>query len=514
MTGAGAGARVRRALVGSWAWIAIVAGAAGLAGYVVSASQSPGYQSTALVQIVSSRQAEGESVPSDELVHLTNAYVEVARNLDDGRLAAAARAVGPDANAKNLRSRVRISPRAELEFVRFVGSGPSATAAATAANAYAQAFAAEVAEIQDSQRRRALELIDLRVQRVLRDLADRRLALADPDALVLKAELEALQTEAAQQGARVGDSVRTVRRAAAAGGPSTPTPLRDSVLAFVTVGLVAGGFVYLRTVVMDRFESAAAVEAELGLPLLGEIPDSPPDDRRMQEAVRALRLAVEFSMAGPPGKLGGILVTSAEPRSGKSHTTEHLARSWATEGRRVVAVDGDLYRPTLHERFGLRRVPGLSNLLRSAAGERLAVEQPLPVTGARDGVLHVVTAGSRVENLDAVLSGPRLQAAIARLRHQHDVLVFDSPPILASAAALVLVAQVRGVILVVDGAVSRRQSVRRAVQALRSVDAPLLGFVYNRSAAATGSAYGYYGTDEAAGEPVEDLAPHGPPPRG
>jgi capsular exopolysaccharide synthesis family protein len=179
---------------------------------------------------------------------------------------------------------------------------------------------------------------------------------------------------------------------------------------------------------------------------------------------------------------GTVLITGAESGCGKSYVSANVARTLATEGRRVTIVDGDLRRPTLHEIFKTRVSPGLSDLLINQGepdASSVAIDIQLPPTGAGD--LQLVPAGTHADDSVESLSSERMKTIVNELRRDNDMVVFDSPPTLVVVDPVVLARYADGVVFVIDSKHTRRRDARRAIEALRATGAPLLGFTFNRS---------------------------------
>ncbi|HET6568258.1 MAG TPA: polysaccharide biosynthesis tyrosine autokinase, partial [Rhodothermales bacterium] len=222
------------------------------------------------------------------------------------------------------------------------------------------------------------------------------------------------------------------------------------------------------------------------------------------ESYRRLRTNIQFSR--PDVQVQTILITSAGPGEGKSVTATNLAVTMAQSGRRTVYVDADLRRPTGHTVLGVAREPGLVDLLFEAIPEDF--EQF--ATAVDD--LYVIPAGASVPNPAETLGSRRMRDLIARLRQSFDVIVIDSPPVLAVTDALLLSSVCDAVVLVCTSDETQWQTLERSAESFRDVGGRLTGIVLNRfNARSAGSGYGYgygYGYYEYYGEsaPVKQEA--------
>lgn len=188
------------------------------------------------------------------------------------------------------------------------------------------------------------------------------------------------------------------------------------------------------------------------------------------EAYRALRTNLDF--ASLDQALKTLVVTSAGVSEGKSTTLANLAVVSAQAGRRVVLVDADLRRPTLHEIFGLDNETGLTTAMMD---ETILAAPPVKDT-AIEG-LSVLTSGPLPPNPAELMGSRRMEALIAVLIEQADQVFFDTPPVVAVTDAAVLATKVDGVLLVISAGQTRREYARTAVQRLQQINARLVGTV-------------------------------------
>jgi capsular exopolysaccharide synthesis family protein len=203
------------------------------------------------------------------------------------------------------------------------------------------------------------------------------------------------------------------------------------------------------------------------------------------EAFRVLRTNLIFSQA--VRTLKTVVVTSCTPGEGKTTTAANLAITFAQQGLKVLLVDCDLRRARLHMLFDARRDPGLTHLVLGHNTVQEAV-QPTGVEG-----LDLLTSGALPPNPQELLGGPRMQRALDELAGRYDLVVLDTPPLLATADAAVLAARVDGVVMVVRAAVTERAAAREVTAQIRGLDAHLLGVVLNDADDRLPAYGGYYG---------------------
>lgn len=202
------------------------------------------------------------------------------------------------------------------------------------------------------------------------------------------------------------------------------------------------------------------------------------------EAYRTLRTNLIFSQAVQTLKT--IVVTSASPGEGKTTTAANLAVTFAQQGMRVLLVDCDLRRSRLHKMFNVPREPGLTELIldKEVAAEAI---RSTPVEN-----LSVLTSGTLPPNPSELLGGPRMERVLELLRERFDVIVLDSPPLLAASDASVLGTKTDGVLLVVRAGQTERGAAQQAVQQLAVVGARVVGAVLNDPDAKVPQYGGYY----------------------
>ncbi|HUK52724.1 MAG TPA: polysaccharide biosynthesis tyrosine autokinase [Candidatus Binatia bacterium] len=192
----------------------------------------------------------------------------------------------------------------------------------------------------------------------------------------------------------------------------------------------------------------------------------------VSEAYRALRTSILLSTSRHAPQL--ILISSGQPREGKTTTALNLAITLAQRGDRVVLIDTDLRRPRIHRSFQMGNDRGLSTFLTSKAN---AEDLARPVRQVPN--LFVITSGPTPPNPAELLSSEPLEVLFAELRRHFDFIVLDSPPTITVADSLILAAHADGVMLVVHGGVTTRETLRHTTKLMSSVNARLLGVVLN-----------------------------------
>ena len=302
-------------------------------------------------------------------------------------------------------------------------------------------------------------------------------------------------------GGVAANNISIVDRAVASTKPSQPRPIANMLLAAVA-GLGLGVFLALLRDAMDQaVRTPHDIESDLDLPLLGAVPvlkrnvtpaEALADTRSpLAEAYHSLRSALQFSTANGFPKT--LLVTSPLPGGGKSTTATALAQYVARLGFRVLLIDADLRKPTLHRIMDAQAQVGLTNLLTGSVELREAI-QSTPHAN-----LFVLTSGPLPPNPAELLAGQRLTLLTGQASAMFDMVIFDGPPIMALADAPTIATEVEGTLLVVEANVTSRPQVRAATRRLELAGARVLGVLLTRyKPASANDEYGYgysYGYD-------------------
>lgn len=233
------------------------------------------------------------------------------------------------------------------------------------------------------------------------------------------------------------------------------------------------------------------------------VPQSP-----VAESFRALRTNIQYCAVSK--QLRTLLLTSSAPAEGKSIILANLAVVMAQSGLSVVLVDADLRRPVQHRLFGLRNHHGLSEALLEeapdlsefwyvlgpealadglAGGDGGRAARPPIILGT--GSLRVLTSGTQPPNPADLLGSERMRTLMAQIEETADLVLFDTPPVLAVTDAVILASSVDGVMLVADVGRSKRAALKQAAERLAQVDANLVGVILNRAAMADSGYYAY-----------------------
>jgi capsular exopolysaccharide synthesis family protein len=296
--------------------------------------------------------------------------------------------------------------------------------------------------------------------------------------------------------------------------PASPDHRKDLLVGLAAALVLAAAVAFVREQLDDSIRTKEELERQSRLPVLGVIPrvaswkdaeDTHLETRRSPrsaaaEAYRTLLTSLEFIGLEKTARV--IQVTSPSPGEGKTTTAANLAVAYADAGRRTLVVCCDLRRPRLHRFFGGSPDPGFTSVL---LGQADLDEAIVPAPGTMG--LWLLPAGPTPANPAELLRGTRSQDLLRSLRKDYDVVIIDSPPILPVADALVLSRSADATLVVATSHLTTRRRLRRALEGLRQVEAPLVGAVLNGVPSSDDYGYdvGYYGYRDEA----QDVAPNG-----
>jgi len=285
-----------------------------------------------------------------------------------------------------------------------------------------------------------------------------------------------------------------------AASPSEPQKSKTLALALALGLLFGGGLAVVRDWLDQTLRSADEISATLGLSVLGIVPAMSrreqvqvrgrkvflQPDSQSAEAFRTVRTAVFFG--APKERARTLLVTSPAPGDGKSTVVSNLAIAMAQAGQRTIIVDADFRKPLQHLLFGVNHSDrGIGAVLAGKVKLSKAV-QPTQVKG-----LYLLVAGTGMANPAEVLSSTQFAKLLQCLAEAFDRVIVDAPPVTVVTDSQILGALCDRTILVLQADKSTRKISQRAIDALLSVGARLLGVVVNNVRRDAGR-YGYYST--------------------
>ena len=278
---------------------------------------------------------------------------------------------------------------------------------------------------------------------------------------------------------------------------ATPTHrvLRNMAIALIGSLLLGFGLLYCIGLFQDDFASLAELTNQLCEEVVGQIPAISIKKPRRQlgvealekqrfeflEAFRSIRSSLLF-MSNGGTKPKTIIVASSVPEEGKSTVALYLAATLARANSRVLLIDADLRRATLHTFFGTASSPGLAEIL----NEEISFAEAIVPTGLEN--LALLPAGEANRNPGELVLSQVWPGFLAEAKSQFDYILVDTPPVLATDDAASLAPKVDGVLFVVRGSFTSARMARGALDALRQRHVHVLGLIFNRAAS---SPYGH-----------------------
>jgi exopolysaccharide transport family protein len=323
--------------------------------------------------------------------------------------------------------------------------------------------------------------------------------------------LEKLKEAGVSAGLR-SNNFRIVDVARVPTTPVEPNIPRNLTFAFM-LGLTSGvGLAFLLEGLDNTVRTTEQAQMISGLPPLGMIPlgsrsarEGPSAKRlviatskeavelitqvrpqsQMAESYRALRTSLLLSNLGAPPKV--IMVTSALPQEGKTTTSINCAVVLAQKGIRVLLIDADLRRPSIHKTLGMGPRSGLSNVLTGSATLETAITRS-PILPNLD----VLPAGTPPPNPAELLASTNMRDVLQELRGQYDHIVVDTPPTLSVTDAVVLSPRADAIVLVIRSGQTTKQALRRSRDILTQVNAKVSGVLLNAVDLSSPDYYYYY----------------------
>lgn len=458
--------------------------------YLYSQSRPKVYEASTIIQL------SGTTTSLSPSISVPGSGMEEAARLIKtravGKVAAKELGESPDA-AGGLVGQVSADTGEETSgagFLTITASADDPQRAADVANAFAAA-------ITTTRTDRALGAIDgqirtLEAQRARGDASSR---------VAVDQQIQELRALRASQS----DTSQVIDAAIPPNGAVAPNPGRNARLALVLALLVAAGLVPLIEVFDRRLRNPEELEGLVEAPLLGTIPrDAFPGGvpgGHVREAFQTLRAALTYFNVD--NTLSKVMVASPGRGEGKTTVAANLAIAMAQDERDVILIDGDLRRPQVANRFGL--ADDVNFGLDAVLVERRSLSDALlDVDIEGYGRLRILPGGTPPPNPSVLLGSDRMRTMLNHLADRVDVVIIDTPPLLAVSDAIPLLEQVAGTVLIARMNQTSRDGLARARQVVTSARGSLLGVIATGTDAGglysrDGYGYGYgYGVDVEA----------------
>jgi polysaccharide biosynthesis transport protein len=515
----------------------VVAVAAALA---YSKLQTPTYQSTALIQETTTT-STGGSAPA---VNLPDPVTELGSTAVQDRAAA----ILKDPDVSTVANDVTGTADPTTGQLTITANDSDPARAQAVAQAYSEAFVAQTKQIV------ATQITDLQnEQNTLIGQVD-NLGSKPPSATITaqingyEQTISSLQQQisAIEVGGQSGGAYAVIQ--VAAGLPTSPIGLSKTKLAGIgaIAGLLVGcGIALVRDQFDTRLRTSPDIESITDAPILAELPQDSEvrtgkvaiamvqaPQSQMAESIRELRTSLRVILDDAPCPV--LVVTSPEPGDGKTFVTANLAASWAMSGSKVIVVSADFRRPRLEEIFGLQTsgLPGLANLIKSnwkkperdnahpdlvegppaGTSDRRQPPGRAPSSRARREIrtepdqssvssflvdsgiwgLHVLPAGTELENPSELFGSPGMQPVLDQLALLADIVLLDTPPVLAVPDTAILGSLAHGAVVVASEGKTDRADLERTIRRLETTHCRVLGVAINRVRRSSADSYSSY----------------------
>ncbi len=481
-----------------WWWLVILIGlVTGGLGYIISKYMTPYYSATSTVLVNESpgtQTTDYSSVMMSERLAKTYAELMVKGSV----LQQVIKELNLTYSEDDLAEMVEVKSIINTQLIEITVETPDPNLSANIANMIIGVFARQIEDIQSS--RFSESKLSLQTQ-----LADLETQIADIetqiDRVVDQDDRKKLEDKADQYRtvyanlllsfeqvrlaeAKSVSSVVQVEAAFPNPEPVRPRTMINTIVAALLGGLLVIGVIFMREAFDDTIRSTDLIVRDYHLPILGTIvrhnhkkegslialeePRSP-----IVEAYRAIRTSINYASVDKPLKT--FMITSMDPGEGKTTTLGNLAIVFAQTGKKVLVVDCDLRRPSLHRVFGCQNSFGLSNLL--AQPSEIPLEQVMQSTKTEN--LHVLSSGPLPPNPAEWLGSKKMKKILEKLTDYADIVIIDTPPSLAVTDATVLAPQTDGVVLIVRAGQTRKDALKETVEQMRSANANIIGVVLN-----------------------------------
>src|SRR3954469_9521904 len=464
-----------RVIAQNWLRILVISLALAIVVFLVSSFRADEYQATETLSIRAGNTLNQS--PQDAATFAAQVYAKYVETASF--LSAVVRDSKLKLSLSEAASRISASPVGDLGYLDVKATGPNRTDAETLARVAGGQLVQTIRAIGDKKINDVVN--PLRVRRENLQQQRTQAVNGSAEAIALDAQINTLLQQEAQAFTTPVDDATIFGGALAAQDPISPKPFRDALLGFLVALVVVSELTVLAHFTGDRFsgnEDSAEVAALTGLPILAKVPRG--EGIEVIEAYRVLR--TNLMVLEGAGKPRTVAIVSANQAAGKTFTAVHLADSASALEEKVVLIDADLRKPTVHERIGVPRAPGLSSVLQG--GDLTTALGKVP----DNGYLRVLPSGAPVLDPSGVLGARSFRHVLDALRAVRLVVV-DTPPTNLFADALAVASQCDAAIFVLDVKTSRRRAVRQALESLDRAGANLIGVVINRASVQKTASY-------------------------
>lgn len=511
-------------LIWRWAWLIIlVAIVAGIGSFLISNRLTPEYETKTKLLIVEA--AAGQTADYQEVLaseRRTRTYSDLLQN--DSILQEVIDTLSLDTSIEKLRKEIEVSPVRDTQLIELIVEGEDPELIAHIANTLVSTFINRIDSIQAERYASSIDSLANQLVDIEGILADIKTQL---EALDVITETPSPETEAENSTANAAqrdnleaqelqyqriyaDLLTNYEQARLAETNSSANiiqvniaqiprePVRPDLVLNTTAAVVLSIFltiivVFVINIFEDTLNTPEEIERHFNLPVLGIIFDHDMNSEIISqvdplspvaEAFRSLRTHLDFCCVDEG--IHTLLVTSPTMGSGKTLISTNLADMQAQSGKKIILVDVDLRRPAIQKKLALPNEKGLTTAL---LNPDLSLEKLFYKTPNKN--LKALTSGALPPNPSELLGSERMRKVIEELKKKADMVIFDSTPVLPVADAVLMSTLVDGVLIVLEPGVTTFTAARLTMQALRRVNAKILGAVLNK-VKMRGSSYSNY----------------------
>jgi non-specific protein-tyrosine kinase len=490
-------------LLWHWSWLIILTTAlAGGAAYLRVIGEIPLYRATTLVMVneaSANRSVDYTTMMTSERLAQTYAQLMTTRPV----LEAVAERLGLEPSTWSVLERpelIEAKPLEDTQLMKISVVDTDPIRAALVANTLVAVFAEQNQAEQASGYAASKQNLESQITQLDQQISTYTAALSSlestPENLVERDQINVILAQYRQTYAYLMQSYEQVRLAEVQNisniilkepaippnNPFQPVVLRTTVLGALLGLLLGVGLIVLFEALDDTIKDPEEIARRYGLSFLGMIatheaenegpiahmkPRSP-----ITEAFRSLRTNIQFTSVDRP--LHTILITSPSPSDGKSTVAVNLSVVLAQSNRRVVLIDADLHRPKQHKLLGISNRKGLSELFTQPV---IQLDGNVRETSIPN--LSLLTSGGLPPNPAELLGSDKMLQILSQVNQLAEVVVIDSPPLMAVTDAAVLASRTDGVLLVVRPSVTKLQACKQAIEQLRHLGVNVLGYVLN-----------------------------------
>jgi capsular exopolysaccharide synthesis family protein len=372
-----------------------------------------------------------------------------------------------------------------------------------------QDFIAGQLTLLETQIDETLDEIDAKEEQLGGLNSAREISQAQLELATLRQKLTTLQSNYAamlnSSTGRASNSLSVLETASLPAKPIGPNRALFILISLAIAFLVSAGAAYLIEYLDDTLRTPEEINRLLRVPVIGYISEIEMDDQTQKgsivmnkpssltaEAFRALKVNLEYPNTSPSTR--STLVASVSKMEGKSVVASNLALSMALSGKKVILVDADLRRPSLHTYLDLPNTHGLSDVLR----DEICLDEAITRTEIEN--FSVLTTGSSIPNASDYLDKNSLDLLLNQLTHLWDFVVIDGPPILVTDTSI-LANKAESVLIVVGYGQTRKSQALLAMKQLERVEANIAGVVLNKIPSRNQEYYNLYHYDYGLEQP-------------